>query len=128
MSRKNYANPAIALAVALPNLIHPSVALAANGVDKTKPKEIIIAQAKVKKAKKSRKITPANAKKQLMVELSRLSSARKREIGNARIGKLNSLSGNEIVRSGCFTHGFGCTGHPGITQGVICCAIIRTTI
>jgi len=135
MYQKNYVNPVVALAVAIPSLVIPTVALATDGANKAKSNEIVIAQAKVeKKAKvrkkvgKTRKTTPANAKKQLKAELRRLTPAQRKEIGKARIGKLNSLSGNIVVARGCFTNGVGCAGIPAFSNGVICCAIIRAGI
>ena len=135
MSQKNYVIPMVALAVAIPSLVIPTVALATDGTNKAKSNEIVIAQAKVKKKAKvrkkvgkTRKATPANAKKQLKAELKRLTPAQRSKIGKARIGKLNSLSGNVVVARGCFTNGVGCAGIPAFSKGVICCAIIRAGI
>jgi len=135
MYQKNYVNPVIALAVAIPSLVIPTVALATDGTNKVKSNEIVIAQAEVKKKAKvrkkvgkTRKTTSANAKKQLRAELKRLTPAQRSEIGEARIGKLNSLSGNVVVARGCFTNGVGCAGIPAFSNGVVCCAIIRAGI
>lgn len=124
MSKKAYANAAIALAVAVPNLISPAAALSDGRhgqMSKTVP-------AKVQVAAATKKITPRNARRQLQAELRRLTPAQKRKIGKGRIGKINQLSGNELVAKGCFTHGVGCKGIPAFTNGVICCAIIKAGI
>ena len=55
MSQKNYVIPMVALAVAIPSLVIPTVALATDGTNKVKSNEIVIAQAEVKKKAKVRK-------------------------------------------------------------------------
>lgn len=126
MLRKNYANSAMALAITIPSLIIPSVTLASVGSTQAETREIVIAQATVKKAVRIKKATPRNAKIELKAALKRLSPAQKREIGKVRLGKLNKLSGNQIVAGGCFTKGVACAGIPSFTQGVLCCAIIKS--
>lgn len=131
MLKKNYAISAVALAVAIPALISPAVAQATTGTYQARTGEIVIAQAtkkkvvKKKKAVKIKRATPKNAKIELQAALKRLTPAQKREIGNARLGGLNKLSGNQVIAGGCFTKGVGCSGIPAFSKGVICCAIIK---
>jgi hypothetical protein len=113
MNRKTLTSSALAIAVAMPAIINPVVSMA----DAQKQRPVLLAQTKTLAD------TPSNAKRALMAELSRLTAAQKREIGEGRIGPISQLSGNEILQAGCFTHGVGCQGTSGFTHGVICCVL-----
>lgn len=128
MSKNSYATAAIALAVVVPNLINPATALTDNRHGQTSATASFVAPVEIQVAAATKKATPTNARRQLKAELRRLTPAQKRKIGKARIGKINQLSGNELVAKGCFTHGVGCQGIPAFTKGVICCAIIKAGI
>ena len=129
MSKSKYINAAFAVTVALPTLVTPAAANTQSGVAKSEG-TIIVAQTTTKKLKKriSEKTKERKAKSELRSALKRMPAAEKTKMGAARYNKLRSLSGNELVRAGCFTHGVGCGGTPQFSQGVLCCAIIKTTI
>ena len=124
MSKSKYVNAALAATVALPAIATPAAAIGKDHV--VKPAENIVVAQATKTAK--RKKQERAAKKELASALRRMPSAEKAKLGKSRMKQLQSLSGGDLVRAGCFTHGVGCGGTPQFSQGVICCAIIKTTI
>ncbi len=121
MTKSKTTTAMLALAVALPNFITPVIA--AQNTSAMPASEKRMAQSKTLSTKKAK---PAELKKMLNKELAEMTPAQKKEIGQARINQLKAISGDEIARGGCFTHGVGCKGTSGFTGGVACCLIIRT--
>lgn len=121
MTKSKTTTAMLALAVALPNFITPVSATQNNSAMPASEKRM--AQSKTLSTEKAK---PAELKKMLNKELAEMTPAQKKEIGQARINQLKAISGDEIARGGCFTHGVGCKGTSGFTGGVACCLIIRT--
>ncbi len=122
MSKSKYVKVALAATVALPTIAQPAVAASKNNTAGSQG-AIVVAQTKT-----STKTQQRNAKAELNQALKRMPPAEKAKLGPARYNKLQNLTGAQLVRAGCFTHGVGCGGTPQFSQGVICCAIIKTTI
>lgn len=121
MNKTNLTSAAIAIAMAIPVIVTPAASLAETSEAQPASPPVLLAQAT--KLSTGMAITPANAKRELLAELSRLTPEQKRKIGAARINKVSQFSGAELVSLRCFTNGVGCTGTSGFTQGVICCAL-----
>lgn len=126
MNKTKATSTALALAVALPNIITPVMAAPGQGVNTlaAPQKSVVLAQTK----KTTKKASPAQLKSMLNKELAEMTPAQKRQIGADRINKLAVMSGDQIARGGCFTQGVGCQGTSGFTSGVLCCLIAKTGI
>ena len=129
MSKAKIINAALAVTVAIPAFAEAAVAFTQQNVSQAKG-NIVVAQTTIK-ANPDAEVSRADsrkAKSELRSALKRMPAAEKTKMGASRYNRLTSLSGEELVRAGCFTHGVGCGGTPQWSHGVLCCAIIKMTI
>ncbi len=110
---------ALALAIATPSVASPPGAFSAVGDEAaaTRPPYLQLAQ--------EMRADGMSARSVMSAELAKMTTAQKRELGESKIRKAQSLTDRQIAAKGCFTHGVGCKGIPAFSKGVLCCLIIK---
>lgn len=125
MDSRNLRGAALAVAIVTPNVLNAAPVRSESPEDDVQ----IFAQNETVTPKRTMKqAQPANAERiraQIRTELLRMTPAQKQKLGGDR-ARIDALAVQQIAISKCchtFSHGVGCQGTSGATQGITCCAV-----